>query len=109
MQGYQKSSESHHQIDQELITSNNISGTKVLGANTHGPKMIWAKASCANSWYLDSGCSRHMTGDKSRFLELKPKSGVVVTFGDNSKGHIEGIGNIYMVHLDDIHISNACF
>ncbi|KAK8578905.1 hypothetical protein V6N13_142162 [Hibiscus sabdariffa] len=111
-----------------------------------------------------------MTGDKSRFLELKPKSGGVVTFGDNSKGHIEGIGsignhssilienvlyvnglkhnllsisqlcdkgfnvlfdangckivdietnkivliahrigNIYMVHLDDIHFSNACF
>ncbi|KAK8663729.1 hypothetical protein V6N13_083536 [Hibiscus sabdariffa] len=48
-----------------------------------------AKTSCSNSWYLDSGCSRHMTGDKSRFLELKPKSGGVVTFGDNSKGHIE--------------------
>ncbi|KAK9017314.1 hypothetical protein V6N11_079793 [Hibiscus sabdariffa] len=53
-----------------------------------------AKASCANSWYLDSGCSRHMTGDKSKFLELKPKSGGVVTFGDNSKRHIEGIGSI---------------
>ncbi|KAL4364230.1 hypothetical protein GQ457_04G017140 [Hibiscus cannabinus] len=43
-----------------------------------------AKASCANSWYLDSGCSRHMTGDKSRFLELKYNSGGVVTFGDKS-------------------------
>ncbi|GMI84085.1 hypothetical protein HRI_002077800 [Hibiscus trionum] len=53
-----------------------------------------AKASSKNSWYLDSGCSRHMTGDKSRFVELKPKSGGVVTFGDNSKGHIEGIGSI---------------
>ncbi|KAK9044451.1 hypothetical protein V6N11_058351 [Hibiscus sabdariffa] len=53
-----------------------------------------AKASSANSWYLDSGCSRHMIGDKSRFLELKSKSGGVVTFGDNSKGHIEGIGSI---------------
>ncbi|KAK8674770.1 hypothetical protein V6N13_032873 [Hibiscus sabdariffa] len=129
-----------------------------------------AKASSANSWYLDSGCSRHMTGDKSRFLEFKSKSGGVVTFGDNSKGNIEGIGsignhssiliddvlyvnglkhnllsisqlcdkgfnvffesngckiinietnqvvlvghrigNIYMVHLDDIFVSNACF
>ncbi|KAK8505720.1 hypothetical protein V6N12_024703 [Hibiscus sabdariffa] len=58
-----------------------------------------AKASCANSWYLDSGCSRHMTGDKSRFLELKPKSGRVVTFGDNSKGHIEGIGSIESIHV----------
>ncbi|KAL4324324.1 hypothetical protein GQ457_11G019910 [Hibiscus cannabinus] len=129
-----------------------------------------AKTSSANSWYLDSGCSRHMIGDKSRFLEFKSKSGGVVTFGDNSKGNIEGIGsignhssiliddvlyvnglkhnllsisqlcdkgfnvffesngckiinietnqvvlvghrigNIYMVHLDDIYVSNACF
>ncbi|GMI64627.1 hypothetical protein HRI_000132000 [Hibiscus trionum] len=39
-----------------------------------------------------------MTGDKSRFMKLKPKSGGVVTFGDNCKGHIE----------DDIHTSHAC-
>ncbi|GMI76671.1 hypothetical protein HRI_001336400 [Hibiscus trionum] len=57
-----------------------------------------AKAQSQNSWYLDSGCSRHMTGDKSRFMDLKPKSGGVVTFGDNSKGHIK----------DDIHTSHAC-
>ena len=47
-----------------------------------------------NPWYLDSGCSRHMTGDKNLFMELKAKSGGEVTFGDNSKGHIEGIGSI---------------
>ncbi|KAK8609284.1 hypothetical protein V6N13_061733 [Hibiscus sabdariffa] len=82
-------------VPKELITSNNIGaiaswipkGTKILGANTHGPKMIWVPK-------VKTGCSRHMTGDKSRFLELKPKSGRVVTFGDNSKGHIEGIGSI---------------
>ncbi|KAK8560005.1 hypothetical protein V6N12_012813 [Hibiscus sabdariffa] len=39
-----------------------------------------------------------MTGDKSRFLELKRKSGVV-TFGDNSKGHVEGIGSIESIHV----------
>ncbi|KAL4331809.1 hypothetical protein GQ457_07G007060 [Hibiscus cannabinus] len=54
-------------VPKDIITSNNNNviatwipkGTKVLGANTHGPKMIWAKASCTNSWYLDSRCSRH--------------------------------------------------
>ncbi|KAK8978841.1 hypothetical protein V6N11_034749 [Hibiscus sabdariffa] len=65
-----------------------------LEEDSKGEHCYKANASCANSWYLDSGCSRHMTGDKSRFLELKPKSGGVVTFGDNSKGHIEGIGSI---------------
>ena len=33
-------------------------------------------------WYLDSGCSRHMTGNKSLFKTLKEKVGDYVTFGD---------------------------
>ncbi|KAK8533049.1 hypothetical protein V6N12_076330 [Hibiscus sabdariffa] len=97
-----------------------------LEEDPKGEHCYKAKASCVNSWYFDSGCSRHMTGDKSRFLELKPKSGGVVTFSDNSKGLKElvplvitllfslimschRIGNIYMVHLDVIHLSNAFF
>ena len=35
-----------------------------------------------------------MTSDKNLFIELKAKNGEEVTFGDNSKGHIEGIGCI---------------
>ena len=45
-------------------------------------------------WYLGSGCSRHMTGDKSLFQELDRKISGNVTFGDNSKGVIQGIGII---------------
>ena len=36
-------------------------------------------------WYLDSGCSRHMTGDRSLFKVLESKKGGNVTFGDESK------------------------
>ncbi|KAK8601870.1 hypothetical protein V6N12_051694 [Hibiscus sabdariffa] len=87
-------------VPKELITSNNISTIATwIPKGTKGKHCYKAKASCANSWYLDSGCSRHITGDKSRFLELKPKSGGVVTFGDNSKGHIEGIGSIESIHV----------
>jgi len=35
-----------------------------------------------------------MTGDKSQFLTLEAKEGGTVTFGDNGKGHILGIGKI---------------
>jgi len=35
------------------------------------------------SWYLDSGCSRHMTGEKSMFLTLTMKEGGTVGFGGN--------------------------
>ena len=36
-------------------------------------------------WYLDSGCSRHMTGDQSLFKVFESKKGGNVTFGDGSK------------------------
>ena len=45
-------------------------------------------------WYLDSGYSRYMMGDKERFITLETKEGGSVTFGDNSKGHIIGVGKI---------------
>ena len=47
-----------------------------------------------NSWYLDSGCSKHMTRDKSKFLSLETYSGGTVTFGDNKKGEVVGRGKI---------------
>ena len=43
---------------------------------------------------MDSGCSRHMTGDESKFAFLTKRKGGYVTFGDNSKGRIIGQGNI---------------
>ncbi|KAK8310269.1 hypothetical protein V6Z12_D02G175800 [Gossypium hirsutum] len=63
--------------------------------------MSWGKENCfkvnntsTNSWYLDIGCSRHMPSDKIHLIKLNPKSGEEVTFGDNSKGQIGGIGSI---------------
>ncbi|KAL6332625.1 hypothetical protein AAG906_009945 [Vitis piasezkii] len=47
-----------------------------------------------DKWFLDSGCSRHMTGDESKFAFLTKRNGGYVTFGDNSKGRIIGQGNI---------------
>ena len=45
-------------------------------------------------WYLDRGCSRHMTGDKSLFKTLKEKVGDYVTFGDGSHAQVLGKGTI---------------
>ena len=41
-------------------------------------------------WYLDIGCSRHMTGDKTLFKTLKEKVGGYVTFGDGSHAQVLG-------------------
>ncbi|VFQ66928.1 unnamed protein product [Cuscuta campestris] len=46
-------------------------------------------------WYLDSGCSRHMTGDASLLRNLIPYDGPRVTFGgSNDYGLTKGLGNL---------------
>ncbi|KAJ9557774.1 hypothetical protein OSB04_012388 [Centaurea solstitialis] len=41
-------------------------------------------------WYLDSGCSRHMTGSKSVLSNYREERGPAVTFGGNGKGQTRG-------------------
>ena len=53
-------------------------------------------------WYLDNGCSRHMTRDQSLFKVFKSKKGGNVTFGDGSKSQIKGKGIISLLGLLDI-------
>ena len=45
-------------------------------------------------WYLDSGCSKHKTGQESQFRSLKLKEGGEVAFGGDEKEKI--------IRLDDI-------
>ena len=46
------------------------------------------------SWFLDSGCSRHMTGDKEKFINLTMKEEGNVTFGGKGKEKIIGQGKV---------------
>ena len=47
-----------------------------------------------NLWYVDSGCSRHMTGDISLLSKFEERAGPSITFGDDSKGFTKGYGLI---------------
>ena len=47
-----------------------------------------------SKWMLDSGCSHYMTREHSLLSTLKSKDDETITFGDNGKGKIVGIGNI---------------
>ena len=53
-------------------------------------------------WYLDSGCSKHMTGDRSLFKVFESKKGVNDNFGDESKSHIKGKRIISLLGLPNI-------
>ena len=46
-------------------------------------------------WYLDNDCSRHMMGDKNKFVSLKSKERGYVTCKDNSKVKISGIDFVH--------------
>ena len=58
-------------------------------------------------WVLDSGCTQHMTGDPRMFTTLDEERGKhdKITFGDNSKGKVEGLGKIAI--SNDHSISNV--
>ncbi|GKA81764.1 hypothetical protein Tco_0788456 [Tanacetum coccineum] len=45
-------------------------------------------------WYLDNGCSRHMTGVKSYLYKYVEQPGPKVVFGDDSTCTTEGYGSI---------------
>lgn len=49
---------------------------------------IALKAKNSQMWYLDSGCSRHMTSDKSMFVSLEKYNGGVVTFSDGNTSKV---------------------
>ncbi|XP_022856048.1 uncharacterized protein LOC111377216 [Olea europaea var. sylvestris] len=46
------------------------------------PKKIKSK------WFLDSGCTKHMTGDRSLLSNFQEEDGGHVTFGDNTKDNL---------------------
>jgi hypothetical protein len=47
-----------------------------------------------HGWYIDSGCSKHMTGDKNKFLTLRKEKNGSVSFGNDNSSKIIGEGTI---------------
>ena len=54
---------------------------------------VKARDSCL--WYLDNGCSKHMTGNKALFKTLFEGNIWIVTFGDGSKSVIRDFGTVH--------------
>jgi hypothetical protein len=45
-------------------------------------------------WYVDSGCSKHMTGDRDKFLTLQKERDGSVSFGNDDSAKIIGKGTV---------------
>jgi len=64
------------------------------------------KRGSSQCWYMDSGCSRHMTGNTLNFLSLEAHQGGGVSFGGGKKGFILGIvkiGRTFDHSIDNVH------
>jgi hypothetical protein len=44
--------------------------------------------------YVDSGCSKHMIGDKDKFLTLRKEKNGLVSFGNDNSSKIIGQGTV---------------
>ena len=85
-----------------------------METNHTGPNLNWYLSSlidfvsyvCLKAkhslWYLDSGCSRHKTSDKSKLTDLVLKKGGYVTYRGNNKGRIMGEESIRNQHKTQI-------
>jgi hypothetical protein len=47
-----------------------------------------------NPWYIDSGCSKHMIGYKSKFMSLSERKSGNVIFGNDAPSKIKGKGMV---------------
>ncbi|XP_070047107.1 intracellular protein transport protein USO1-like [Nicotiana tomentosiformis] len=62
------------------------------GENRQG---IWGTVKGSNlQWYMDSGCSKHMTRSTNDFISLKALQGGSVSFENGKKGYVLGVGRI---------------
>ncbi|KAL6328653.1 hypothetical protein AAG906_003338 [Vitis piasezkii] len=55
---------------------------------------VFVKAKSSSKWYFDSGCSKHMIGDKSSFTSFENYDSGVVTFRNGNLAKVRGKGSI---------------
>jgi hypothetical protein len=55
------------------------------------------KARREDAWFLDSGCSNHMCGDRTIFSELDEKFQHSVKLGNNTKMDVMGKGSVKLL------------
>jgi hypothetical protein len=63
-------------------------------------------------WIIDSGASRHMTGDQARLSNLnKKKTSYKVELGDKNTYLVEGIGqaSVKLKTGNNVHLSNVLY
>jgi hypothetical protein len=88
----------HKAADCRLKNYNPFSNHRAKDNNVWNKKedsecgLVLASQRQNNPWYIGSGCSSHMKGDKSKFLSLKECKSGNLTFRNDAPGKIGGKG-----------------
>ena len=53
-------------------------------------------------WYVDSGCSTHITGDKRKFVSLKDNKDGTISFGNDGSSNVIGSRTVTLGRKDVI-------
>ncbi|KAG6493460.1 hypothetical protein ZIOFF_048446 [Zingiber officinale] len=80
----------------------------------HESKSCWHRCtSYKETWFLDSGCSHHITGNRDSFAMLDDKFSTQVELGDSKRVSIEGQGVVAVFteggnkkHIHDVYYSS---
>ena len=62
------------------------------------------KQGTTEEWFLDSGCSNHMSGNKDWFSELDENSRHVVKLGNDTRIVVMGKGSVWLNVNGVIHV-----
>ncbi|GJZ28444.1 ribonuclease H-like domain-containing protein [Tanacetum coccineum] len=88
------------------VNTSRASGTKNVSTARHSfNRQAYPQRALQNKEIVDSGCSRHMTGNKAYLAEYQDFNGGPVAFG-GSKCYITGKGKIKIGKLD---FEDVCF
>ncbi|GJV88317.1 putative ribonuclease H-like domain-containing protein, partial [Tanacetum coccineum] len=95
-------------FSQQKVNTTEVNAVSVVGGKRNlllTPLQDYPQRTLQNKGIVDSGCSRHMTGNKAYLAEYQDFNGGPVAFG-GSKGYITGKGKIKTGKLD---FEDVCF
>ncbi|KAJ9566173.1 hypothetical protein OSB04_002139 [Centaurea solstitialis] len=94
-------------MNKRSTSVSSVSHASRSSQNIHHTKSNFSttlRSSASHKWYLDSGCSKHMTGRKELLSNYREEYGGSVKFGNNELSPVVGHGDIV---CKDITINNV--
>ncbi|XP_012571430.1 uncharacterized protein [Cicer arietinum] len=91
----QRSKNVQREDDEAQMTAEDSDSDKVLLMAT-----TKSDDDCLKQWYLDIGCSNHMTDHKDWFVSIDKKVKREIRFSDNSSVTVEGVGKVLIQMRD---------